>query len=43
MVCQDSVKGDVNVMFVDKSSRAVVGANDIVFSVDELSEGEEAW
>jgi len=42
VVCQDSVKGDVNVMFVDKSSRAVVGANDIVFSVDELSEGERS-
>ena len=38
VICQDSVKGDVNVTFVDKGSRAVVGASDIVSSVDELSE-----
>ena len=42
VVCQDSVKGDVNVMFVDKSRRVVVGANDIVSSVDELSEEDRS-
>merc|ERR1719153_504275 len=42
VVCQDSVKGDVNVKFVDKSRRAVVEADDIVSSVDELSEEERS-
>ena len=42
VVCQDPVKGDVNVTFIDKSIRAVVGANDIVSSVDELSEEERS-
>ena len=42
VVCQDSVKGDVKVTFVDYSSDAVVGANDIVSSVDELEEEERS-
>ena len=41
VVCQDSVKGDVSVKFVDKNIRAVVKPEDIVSSVDDLSEEEK--
>ena len=42
VIYQDSAEGDVKVVFVDYSSSAVVGPNDIVSSVDELSEKEKS-